>query len=751
MIISPPFLPPRPAAPSVPPDPQAPADPDDDVHDAAYVAMAMNGGVPGQGAYPVSYQMNWHGGIHLTAPMDENGAPHKVRAIADGVVVFRRNPTPYDANPKHPLNYLGWTDNACVVIRHDTEIGANASGTPIAVTFFSIYMHLRAIPDAIAVNTPVYRKAEVGTAGQVFGKANIIHFEIVCDTDNVKRLTGRSNTYLSIAQDGRTDAVFGTMWFFLPADTPFFAHDPHTTPGQTPVYTSEKALWIGMGFQVGASVMETRDLLGRRVGNPIREDAYEYDLLKKASSLYPQRPSAGLELLRFGRVIGPEPLVPAHAPHWRHVAYEGGTGWVDLNGPTVKKFSDADFPNFWERGWMLVDASSTPDSRCTDPKILELLDADGNLNVSPSEWNSALNKPDVQEGLSQKICCFPSEWDSTTIDKRYRWLTQPQVSPDGKKLLPPSLDARKYALFKANVAALCFWQANQIGLPSTHWHFHPRAFITHFRKCGWLSARELAQMMMPHRFAAVKPDGLALSWSHPPTPNVMFSGALERAQTHGMWINIALRKYNLLNATRQIHLFSQLFAETGFVLMREGNRGHGHHYDVFYGRGHVQLTWPALYAPYGNFRALPHVPPDYTYQDPRITQTSLHMWHDVRGHDPPDMRQWFPRYDPELLADDGFSRTDSAGFYWSMKPFLGGATDKGLTCQAVGDVCILVNGGFNGFADRQRFAAFLKRYRGDSSESSTKESVTFAFRNTFVPPHAISTHSFDVDYTPQRP
>lgn len=111
MIISPPFLPPRAA----------------NTSDQAYLQAAM----PEQatGHYPVSNKLAWHGDLHLSAPTGGNGR-EPVRAIADGTVVYVRQPTarPADAAARdaHPLGYNGWTDDGCVVIRHDIEIGTDA-------------------------------------------------------------------------------------------------------------------------------------------------------------------------------------------------------------------------------------------------------------------------------------------------------------------------------------------------------------------------------------------------------------------------------------------------------------------------------------------------------------------------------------------------------------------------------------------------------------------------------------------------
>ena len=78
MLISPPFLPARGATQT-----------ENDWLDAC-----MTGGAPGEGAFPVSFNLGWHGGVHLTAPAANpataGNLTEKVRAIADGTVVFVR-------------------------------------------------------------------------------------------------------------------------------------------------------------------------------------------------------------------------------------------------------------------------------------------------------------------------------------------------------------------------------------------------------------------------------------------------------------------------------------------------------------------------------------------------------------------------------------------------------------------------------------------------------------------------------------
>ncbi|RYP58152.1 hypothetical protein DL771_011327 [Monosporascus sp. 5C6A] len=93
MLISPPFLPPRAA----------------DQTEDQWLEAAMPGGEPGNGAYPVSYNLGWHGGLHLTAPPRGNSGVELVRAIADGTVVYRRGSAEPPAPPEEnaPLNYRG--------------------------------------------------------------------------------------------------------------------------------------------------------------------------------------------------------------------------------------------------------------------------------------------------------------------------------------------------------------------------------------------------------------------------------------------------------------------------------------------------------------------------------------------------------------------------------------------------------------------------------------------------------------------
>ncbi len=717
MILSPPFLPARQDADS----------------DEQYVRRAMTGGDPGSGSYPVSYQMNWHGGLHLAAPNDPNNVPLPVRAIADGTVIFVRQPSAQSNDANHPLNYgAGWTDDGCVIIRHDTVIGTDQRQLTM-VTFFSIYMHLATISQDLRKDGAVYRKAILGTAGRIYGAAGRIHFEIICDDTNVQRLTGRSSAYMQVAQNGRTDAVFGSMYFFLLTGTQFLAQDPVGNAAQPAVvHTNTEAYPVEMRFENGDCIMQTYHLDGRPLAQR-RDAGFEYRLHTTATQTFPGSPSAGFELLRFGRVIGPDALNPPNHEDWRQVAYGGGVGWVNLNAPGVRKFSDADFPSWGNGWWRLIDGSSSSTSRCKELGILELLDSNGDLKVTPQEGQAALNRPEIQDQLSHRICKFSTEWDSDTIDQRWSWLkTDPQTK----------MNATSYARFKAHVTQLSFWNAASLGIDAVHWRFHPTRFITHFRQCGWLSLDELTQLL-PRQFGAVQHHTARITWAT----------ARARLTTHQLNLNLMFRKYNILSARRQIQFLAQAHPEIDkWQTMREYSRGRDSSgddvlYDAFYGRGVMQLTWAGTYADYGFWRQFPQVAQNFQYSDNRITNISLHS----KAGGPKNFR-WFPRYDPDDVAADDFNCSDAAGFFWVLKA-VNRDCDLPFSTASVGNVCLKVNGGFNAFAERQSCAAFIKRYRDDDTETTLNDTFhVVRIRMEGHPPHPVN-HAFDifVDFIAQRP
>jgi hypothetical protein len=487
MLISPPFLPPR-----------------GNLSEEDWIRSAMPAGPPGGGAFPVSHLLEWHGGLHLAAPMGAGGSALPVCAIADGTVVYVRQRTSADS-PDEPLNYgPGYTSDAVVVVRHDTESGTGAQGQTAQVRFYSVYMHLFSIRPTVLQGRRIERRAEIGQAGHIYGEPNLIHFEICCDDASLASLVGRSAGEVALSADGRSNLVLGEIYFHLPAGTPVYPSQPlaqfaqamsASASGPQPLaasHTTTAACLVGIRHaggspapaQRGGVTVTTYQPDGTRVDQPLQEAEGEYEVRTRAKTISEAHPAtarptpeAVYELLRFGRTIGSEVLAPADVPHWRQVAYPGGRGWVNLNATGVHKFSDADFPQW--KGWALIGDDTNGDSRCDSPALRRIVYTANGASLQPGRAQAVarLADPAVQQRLSRTICKFPSEWDASTIDQRWSWLKQQDAEN------PQPLSEDDYGHLKAHVGALCF------ALPelfSAQWCFDPREFILQFRQsCVW--------------------------------------------------------------------------------------------------------------------------------------------------------------------------------------------------------------------------------------------------------------------------
>lgn len=722
MLISPPFTPTAAA----------------NERDQDYLSRAMIGGEPGNGAFPVSHDMGWHGGIHLTAPQSAN-TYLPVRSIADGVVAYFRQPEPKSNALDHPLNYRGgWTDSGCIVIRHETEVGEGAQAN---VVFYSIYMHLSSITLAnIHKGLRVYRKDELGVAGSIYGADHKIHFEIISSQEQVSRLVGRTSEKLAILANGRTDSHWGDTHFHLPPEVIFYAEAPSDLRSplnsSTILHRPTEAYFVRMSYDQGQCTVTTYDEKGQQKGERREAQDYEYKLYKTASTVYPDCPSAGYELLRFGKVLGPDQLQPVDAAHWRQIAYSDGVGWVNLNGPTVTFYSDADFPH-WS-GWRLVDDDNNGDGRCQSRIVMDLL---GVVEVPSTQeqrdaCNSLLLLQENQEKLKRLIFKFPSEWKKSDFNGRYGWLLEganPIVAPEGFQKL------------KLHYEMLAFWEdAGLDDIDSEHWHFHPKVFVEVFRKCAWFSLEELAYTLPKYHFyTQVGSNWVATTAGPSSVYQISHSTAKTRLSSYYVSLNKVMVKYGITSIARRTHFLAQVILETGrWRTVAEIGKGNPHpslpmaqYYAAFYGRGIMQLTWAGTYEKYGNYRSVRSLPAvsNGGYADPRITATSSHYWED------PTLRnangqvigvvgtphRWAPRYDPNSIESDSYNACDSGGFFW-VSTFINqsGAMnmnrhcDKPFTPVIVGAVSSVVNGGTNGYHERQAYAQYIYRFLSESTETS---------------------------------
>ncbi|RYD30352.1 MAG: hypothetical protein EOP57_00050 [Sphingomonadales bacterium] len=695
MLISPPFLPAPTAGES----------------DSDWIARAMPvpvdcavGTYAPEGSFPVSSYLQWHNGVHCTAPV-EDGRHLPVCAVADGTIVFVAQPAPHSEDPAHPLNYPlgtrdGWTDNGCVAVRHTTAIGA-AGGLPTRITFFSLSMHLRTLADRSSdakgkaapwkVGDRVYRKDVLGEAGRIMGAKGRLHFEIFCDEANLQTLIGRpakwaeDEPFAAPQADGRTDAVFGSMFVYLPGTTPTSA----TLPGDPVRRPSGLQLgadrWVEIRYDGGSSFVSSRDASGQPVGvapfAPLKVADFEYDMYKRAIDLHaaylarggsrPSSPSGWYELLRFGRNLGPDPL-PADAAHWREIPAAGGSIWVDLNAAGTFKFSEADF--LPATGWNCFGDDPTPDDqRCDSIELKRLIrdrDPQNPQRMTRDALCRRIAKPSVRSRLRKAICRFPSEWDRSTMLKRYEWIRGLDETFEMDK-------PENWERFVRHCETLTFPDLPQEVKDAT-WRFHPVEFISVMRRCGWLGIEELAQLVPAAalRVGKNKSNGaVGYMWEDIPVQNRTAQNRF--LIDHYSSLNRTTRKYGIISPLRQACFFGNAVQETLWLRSAVELGGTSYWYSPWHGRGFLQLTHSENYFSYWLWRGRSFSP---------ALRLALNQASILEGKKTPPLRRTgaiadvnFPDMTQQITDwrqhiegtstigsqfEASFAPADSAGFYW---------------------------------------------------------------------------------------
>jgi len=538
--------------------------------------------------------------LHLVAP-HEDRVYQPARAVADGKVIYLRRPTEHTSAPEHGLNYspngeVQWTDDGCVILEHSTELGA-LDGIAVSFTWYSLTMHLSTIDPGVKLHQRLWRKDPLGKAGSIYGAGAQIHFEVCCDTTQLKRLIGREPAWIELdrepapTQDGRKDCVWGDMLIYLPASTPTEVVKPTATERQpfgtqTPLHAAQ---WVRMHYDKGDCTLTSLDLLGKPIGNPIVEKDFEYDLYKTACARHaksPQQPglsspSGWYELLRFGRNLGPDPL-PPKAAHWRQIDTPNGKIWADLNGQGTYKFSEADFPAVL--GWKVINDDRDPlDQRVQSHQMSRLLqDPTPNSpeREKPGHKNERLGSDEVQAKLKHTICYFPTEWDRETVGKRHQCQADPR-EPGGTK---PS--EKVWNAFVAHCDALTADDLPQ-EYKNAMWRFHPRTFIETMKKCSWLSRVELLQFV-PEQVVRGKGAGLSGPFLYERTEPT--AGSL--IANSNVELNTAMRKHGICTPKRIAAFVGNSIQETGWWANFNEAGGPNKHYAPWYGRGFLQLTNP---------------------------------------------------------------------------------------------------------------------------------------------------------------
>jgi predicted chitinase len=757
MIISPPFLPVRAANQT-----------EQAWLDAAFTlpGILTSTNAP-EGSFPLGNDLAWHNGLHIQGQSNAEGHT-VVRAIADGEVIFVSPPQRCNTDINDPLNYnpfgegISWTDNGCVIVKHSTEIGAQGEQAT-EVVYYSTYMHLNQIgrttpagqgaARALQRGDRIWRKDEIGRVGQIYNHAGQVHLEIALDEANLTRLIGRAPAWVDPANipaptaDGRIDAVFGAIWFYLPATTPTTANTPTNHLRSTSPTTLGEALWVKMHYENGSCTFTSYNGQGQQRGNRQPEHDGEYNLYNTANHRHNalaqadrnrSSPSGWYELLRFGRNLGRGPNaadkdpLPANAAHWRQITGPNGqVVWADLNTEGSYKFSDADFLTI--QGWCFIDDDNSPDDQHCDSNNLKNRIADPDTNAEGRLETATLvqhiGDREVMEKLKRVVCRFPSEWDQTTIAARYGFV---------RELAPFQNNPEAWNAFEAHMRAISFANLPAEYLAAT-WRLHPKTFIEVMRGCGWFSRDELAQSFPRFMFYTSDGNPRTAITTNNNTYTLSRSEASRRIQNHVNPLNLCLRKY-IGHDKKRIGLFlAQVLLETAQWRNLGGTRrlmhewGFGEYstanpatqyYTAFYGRGIMQLTWAGNYRDYGEFRSIPNHQGQYVERlnqnNNRITNTSQHYTANPSDHG--QLITWSPRYDPDIVGENPFEACDSGGYYWVSKSFSEGFSisrvcDREYNAANIGFINRLVNGGGNGYYERLAYSEFICRYLMDGVTS----------------------------------
>ncbi|WP_413656787.1 hypothetical protein [Paraburkholderia phenoliruptrix] len=674
MIISPPFLP---ASGLTASDASKP-DPMMDFIDQFEVGH--------HGAWPVTFDRRSHCAIHLNP--GEQTEP--VRAIADGEVVAYRvcknaiSDGTTDSTTGQPL----LNSNAgFVLLRHKTDTGDGRT-----ITYYSLYMHLLDMtsqehivpqlndpPETGSANAlprwlldtaggkdgvvqmggtkKVYRKDMLGYVGQHQGVAHL-HFEIFMADGDFTAWFDKVQIGVKKPAQLTTSDYWGHSYFVISGPQEFYPQPANVdekwfprVPGGS--LGAGDTLYVEAWFNKGqrftrawidkAGSGNVTLLTPDPIADPYdsAQKRYEYDLYDRAMALYPACPSDGYEMLRFGRILSDHPtLTGAACATWIAVPFdESGTlGYVNIAPDAIKKLSDADFPFF--TGWQKIDGDNTPFNdagRCDYATLCGLtgiqdslpsaqpLEADPNNNneVNLQLASYVQNTDGVNEKLRGMVFKARSEWDPSNNEERYKDLNDPygffgkqkDTNPDG------------YTKFTDFLAKFQFLGKTPLAGKEL-WFFHPLAFIRHFRKCGWLSVRELAQCL-PRKVIDQTRNGVHQTVY--PTATLRWGVAHGRADRFAQYINSALRKYGIsLSGLRTAYFMGNAIQETIYLSRTSELGGAQAHYAPWYGRGVIQLTFEENYKRYGDFRKWSGPPSGYR----------------------------------DLLETDLSAACDSAGFYW---------------------------------------------------------------------------------------
>lgn len=755
MIISPPFLPVAGTASNAP----ELTDPMMSVVDTFELA---------HGVYPIAFDRRWHTGVHLypatrnekvRAIADGEVVAYRVCQHAtdggDGVLdsnagfVLLKHTT--ETGDGRTLTFYSLYMHLLELSAY-SSVGVNASVLPEFLRMPSpggSQTPPVAPPAQAGGGKKVYRKDVLGLPGRCHEQWHI-HFEIFMLPDDFNRYFAATQLGNRQPQTPTGQDYWGHSHYIVPANQPFWTQPPGTVNGKLQGVAfaalqggqNEQPLHIESYFHRGNKYTSAwsvaEDGSRTQLLKDKKESEYEYNLYNRAMKLYPACPSDGYELLRFGRILSASPTLPAGMARttWIRAAFAvGKEGYIDLNNDAIVKLSDADFP--FLANWQKIDEGSSPfagDGLCDIDRLQAILGAAKESQTQQEQGEQeAYKKEDalaryvrntagVRDLLKGFVCQAPSEWDGTNNEARYGKL----LSQQGEFYYG---DSAGYAKYMALLKQFQFWDATNLQSGAKLWFFHPLQFIRYFRKCEWLNHGELAATFPRHMFYTKTGNPIVAITTNNDIYALEKSEALGRVANYIGPLNECIRKYIGCDKQRQAIFLSQVLLETAQWrnlggtkrLMHEwgfgaysSNNPATQYYTAFYGRGIMQLTWAGNYASYGKFRNFPPHTGQYVERlpnsAPRITNGSQH--YNFKPSDQGHLIRWSPRFDPDVVAEDRYLACDSGGFFWASRPFSEGVNinrvaDRPYSAENTGLINRLVNGGGNGYDERQAYTVFM--------------------------------------------
>jgi hypothetical protein len=482
----------------------------------------------------------------------------------------------------------------------------------------------------------VYRKDMLGYVGQHQGVKHL-HFEIFMADADYAAWFDQAGHKVQIGERNLVQPTSGDYWghsYFVISGPQTFAVKPANMderwfprlPGgdldaHDTLYVEAwfnkgrryTRAWIDRGNS-GNVMLLTPEPVADPYDNGTRQ--YEYDLYERASALYPACPSDGYEMLRFGRILSEHRTLSGTAcATWIAVPFDesGKQGYVNIAPDAIKKLSDADFPFF--TGWQRVDEDNTPfnhdglcgyDALCRltgveDPQatrgMVQPLEYDKN-NADPRNLllsGYIQSAEGVKEKLRGLVCKARSEWDPSDNDARYRTLKD----PDGFFGRQMDTNPHGYEKFMSFRGKFQFLDRTPLGGQKL-WFFHPLAFIRHFRKCGWLSRKELQQLLPRNVVQRATP----WKWQEVSLQRAasMLAVDVPNAIQRRLELNNAIRKYGIQPPIRMAAFFGNATQETQWF--QKYHEGSSYWYAPWDGRGMLQLTHATNYIKYWKFKGI---------------------------------------------------------------------------------------------------------------------------------------------------